>query len=237
MGRRTDWGTVLLLCLGPLWAGAQEETLNPYLRAAEHLYAHLEFEGALEQLAKAHAHSAGLADDIAIALYEGVINFEMSRTAAANVCFDTALYLNVEVQLPPQVPPKVKVAFESERERIRRELARAKPEPLPAPPPAPVRQKPPPAENPWLLPAAGAVVAAVGSGLLVAGHQDYLRLTAAPPLSPSDARGIASRGANLELAGNIALGVGLGAVAVGLGLRLLHVSLRPDGLAIAGEFP
>lgn len=104
-------------------AFAQGDEVQRYLTAAARLYENLEYERALEQLARAKRYGEGVEDDVAIALYEGIILADMGRKEEATAAFKTGLLLKPDVKLPVKVSPKVARDFEAMRAEVRKELA------------------------------------------------------------------------------------------------------------------
>ena len=123
-----------LLVSAPAWA----QSHNTYLDAGVRLYNDLEYEVALDQLKKAVGDSP--AQDIQIALYRGMVRFELSLLAEAEMDFKVALALDQEAKLPGHVSPKMSALFEKSRAEIARSRP-ARPTPVlaaPAPTPIPV---------------------------------------------------------------------------------------------------
>ncbi len=114
---------IALVLASPLSAFADSGALQRYLTAAERLYENLEYERALEQLGRAKSLPRELNDDVAIALYEGIILADMGKKDESSAAFRTALLLNPEATLPVKVSPKVEQDFEQLRLRVRKELA------------------------------------------------------------------------------------------------------------------
>jgi len=114
---------IVLALLSGHWSWAEGSTVQRYLTAAARLYENLEYERALEQLARAKSHPRDLADDVAIALYEGIILADMGRKEDASAAFRTALLLKPDAALPVKVSPKVEQDFEKLRSDVRAELA------------------------------------------------------------------------------------------------------------------
>jgi tetratricopeptide (TPR) repeat protein len=113
---------VVLLLAGVAY-GQDPQAVQKYLFAASRLYQTLEYERALEQLKRARAASSGVADDAAIARYEGVVLFDMGKRDDALAAFREALYLEPDATLPLKVSPKISEAFEAARVKVKRELA------------------------------------------------------------------------------------------------------------------
>jgi tetratricopeptide (TPR) repeat protein len=103
-----------------------------YIKAAERLYEALEYERALEQLAQARRLPRSLAEDVRIALFEGLILSDMGRRGDARVSFKTGLLLDPDARLPVRAAPKVEREFEEIRDQVRKELGLP---PRPPPPP------------------------------------------------------------------------------------------------------
>jgi tetratricopeptide (TPR) repeat protein len=114
-----------LLVLGTVPAAAQAtgDEVQRYLNAAARLYENLDYERALEQLARAKRYGRGVDDDVLIALYEGVILADLGRKEDALSAFRTGLLLRPDAKLPVKVSPKVAKDFELVRGEVQRELA------------------------------------------------------------------------------------------------------------------
>jgi tetratricopeptide (TPR) repeat protein len=104
-------------------ARAESNEVGRYITAAAQLYESLEYERALEQLERAKNFPRTVENDVAIALYEGIILEELGRKDQALTAFKTGLLLRPEVGLPVRVSPKVKLDFEGVRAEVRKELA------------------------------------------------------------------------------------------------------------------
>lgn len=114
---------LLVVLLSGVAFGQDQQAVQKYLFAASRLYQTLEYERAIEQLKRARAASAGVADDAAIARYEGVVLFDMGKRDDALAAFREALYLEPDAALPLKVSPKISEAFEAARVKVKRELA------------------------------------------------------------------------------------------------------------------
>ncbi|WP_199738866.1 tetratricopeptide repeat protein [Corallococcus sp. CA054B] len=108
-------------------SGARAEEPGPFqthVGAARQLYDELEYERALAELSRARRHSSGDADDVLLALYEGVILADLGRTESSGAAFRVALLLQPGAELPLKVSPKVEQRFEAVRQQALRELAK-----------------------------------------------------------------------------------------------------------------
>ena len=114
---------LLVVLLSGVAFGQDQQAVQKYLFAASRLYQTLEYERAIEQLKRARAASSGVADDAAIARYEGVVLFDMGKRDDALAAFREALYLEPDAALPLKVSPKISEAFEAARVKVKRELA------------------------------------------------------------------------------------------------------------------
>ncbi|MDX2010225.1 MAG: hypothetical protein SFW67_08550 [Myxococcaceae bacterium] len=114
----------LFLALWPALSPAQSSELaQRYLLGASRLYENLEYERALEQLTRARQASGGIDDDVTIALYEGVLQFELGREDVAKAAWREGLYLKPDAPLPVKVSPKIAKAFEALRVAVKAEVA------------------------------------------------------------------------------------------------------------------
>jgi len=114
---------VALFLLVPRAVTAQTDDVQRYLTAAARLYESLEYERALEQLDRAKKLSRGVDDDIAVALYEGVIRADLGQKDESVAAFKTGLFLKSDAKLPVKVSPKVEATFEAVRADVKKELA------------------------------------------------------------------------------------------------------------------
>lgn len=132
-----------------------------YLNSAIRLYQSLDYEKAVEQLrlAKQLPHSAD--DDVTLALYEGILLFELGQPGGGE-SFRTALSLSPDAQLPEKVAPQIRAAFDAERARMKK----AKPlrQPEPSAPAATTQGSAGPGRAWWALAPLVVGVAAVGTG-------------------------------------------------------------------------
>lgn len=133
-----------------------------YLQAAKQLYAEVEYEAALDQLA--HARKApGItpSEMVDVDIYSGLIQCDLGNWDAGRSAFRTALALNPDAELPKGVSPKIKVEWkllqkQAAKHRPKRaptEVATPAPEVKPAPAP---EVKPQPTPEPALPPALAA---------------------------------------------------------------------------------
>jgi tetratricopeptide (TPR) repeat protein len=122
------------LLLQPLPAQAQSHPkMRGYLLSVSNLYSALEYEKALEQIARAKRFARTEEDDVVLSLYEGLILADMNRWDESTAAFKAALFVNPDAKLPVKVSPKVESRFESVRQQVRQELANAPPSVVDAP--------------------------------------------------------------------------------------------------------
>lgn len=117
----------LLLVGGPLGSAYAASDFERYLTEATRLYDDLEYEKALEQLARAREVARGAEEEVTVTLYEGILFAEFNKWEQARASFLTALLLNPEAKLPVRVSPKLNREFEAQRERARQVLAKRAP--------------------------------------------------------------------------------------------------------------
>jgi tetratricopeptide (TPR) repeat protein len=148
-------GLLALLLLPPLPARAESDPdVQGYLLSVNRLYEDLEYERALDQLARARRFARSVEDDVALSLYEGVILADMGRWEEASAAFKSALFLRPEAKLPVKVSPKVAQHFEGVRRAVQKERAASAakqaqaPAPAQAPRPEAPRSDVPRAESP-----------------------------------------------------------------------------------------
>lgn len=160
--RHGHLAAALGLWLYALAAPAAGNDIRRYILAASHLYESLDYDAALEQLARAKALGPRADEEAEIALYEGIIYADMSgHRDQSQAAFRAALLLRPDARLPVKVSPKVERDFEQLRKQVAQELAKAKRSSRPPPPPAsdrPVAAAPPP--TPSLVPDAPPTLAA-----------------------------------------------------------------------------
>ncbi|WP_309891541.1 tetratricopeptide repeat protein [Archangium sp.] len=141
-GNRFHTSTVmvvgLLLVLAPLWRAHGQDHAARYITAGERLYESLEYERALAQFAQARRLPRTLAEDVRIALFDGLILSDMGMHDEARAAFKTALLLEPEAQLPVSTTPRVELEFEGIRKKVREELAARRQVPAQEPPRTPV---------------------------------------------------------------------------------------------------
>jgi hypothetical protein len=106
-------------------APVRKGSFRTYFIAATRLYEKLEYERALEQLARAKELARGEEEDVRVALYEGIILADLGRREEAQAAMRTALYLQPDAKLPVKVSPKVEADFEELRAVVWRELTAA----------------------------------------------------------------------------------------------------------------
>jgi tetratricopeptide (TPR) repeat protein len=114
---------IALLTGAPSFAECKKDEFNRYLAAAVRLYEALEYERALDQLAKAKESSCGTDDDALLGMYEGTIRSDLGQSEQAKVAFKEALLLRPDAEVPLKVSPKVKKQIEALRAEAKKELA------------------------------------------------------------------------------------------------------------------
>ncbi|WP_223645363.1 hypothetical protein [Corallococcus sp. EGB] len=118
-------GLFLWLCLLP---GFARGDVSPGVRGCAEsislLFEDLEYERALDQVARCKEASNGLEDEVVLSLYQGVILAELSgRLRDAEAAFKAALRMNPDAKLPLTVSPKVRRHFEAVHKGVLREVA------------------------------------------------------------------------------------------------------------------
>src|SRR4051812_14637293 len=100
---------VLLLTLCGTAASAAEHPSAAYLRAARNLFQHLEYEGALEQLALAKeiAPAGNVKRQAEVHLWRGIVLLHLGRDDDARTALVTALSLLPSLELPAEAPPRL----------------------------------------------------------------------------------------------------------------------------------
>ena len=151
------------LVLRPVVSFADDSDVQRQISSAVSLYDDLEYERALEQLAKARPLAVTRDDQVALFLLEGIILADLGRPDPAGAAFRAALALDPDARLPMQVSPKVVRDFEGLREDARK--SRVEDPPPDYLPRKELAEKPPssgPRVVPWVL--GGVAVAAAGTG-------------------------------------------------------------------------
>ncbi|HEY0097037.1 MAG TPA: tetratricopeptide repeat protein, partial [Archangium sp.] len=95
-------------------------------------YQNFEYERALEQFSRAKALAQGVEQEVAVALYQGIVQAELGEREQSLAAFRTGLYLKPDAALPVKVSPKVARDFEDVRQSVLRDLgtpAESTPEP------------------------------------------------------------------------------------------------------------
>jgi tetratricopeptide (TPR) repeat protein len=112
---KNPWGLVCLIL--PVIGLAQPtfDTWRSHIDEARRLYANLEYERALEQLALAQSSSRADQGTLTILLYKGIILSDMGRPEEAFAAFQAALQLRPDAQLPMMVSPKIQRLFDHMR--------------------------------------------------------------------------------------------------------------------------
>ncbi|WP_093517257.1 hypothetical protein [Stigmatella erecta] len=128
----------------PRVAQAQDDFQRSLL-AAEQLYERGEKERALAQLQRVRELARGLAQEVAVALREGIILADLDQRAKAQTAFREGLLLDPEARLPLRVSPTLERDFEEVRAQVRKELGSGERPALPRvksqeSPPAPLVQ-------------------------------------------------------------------------------------------------
>jgi len=138
-------------------APARRGDFQSALSAAIRLYEGLEYEQALAQLARARALAQGIEQEVAVTLYQGIVQAELGQRVQSLSSFRTGLYLQPDAKLPAQVSPKVARDFEEVRQDVLRDLGITPQEPVsaedrPVQPPGLVAQVEPPPPAPAYVP-------------------------------------------------------------------------------------
>jgi hypothetical protein len=118
-------GLSALVVLSAPMALAQSPEVQRYLGAVRSLYESLEYEKALQQLARAREISRSADGDAAIGVWEGVIRSELGQIREGEAAMRTALSLDPSIGLPVEVSPKLSGRFEELRAEVRRQLGPA----------------------------------------------------------------------------------------------------------------
>ena len=200
----------LALVCAPATSFAADSPVQQYLSSANMLYAHLEYERALEQVRRARGASPAPAEAVSICLLEGALLFELGDADGARGAFLEALSLDPKASLPWKVSPKLSASFEGARV----ELGKRKP----------ASHAPPVVTRSEGLPATriGAIVGFVGAAAAAAGgvacvveaKQRYDSLDKGTA-RPADAAGARDSGKQLQVAAGVLLGASAAMLATG----------------------
>ncbi len=215
----------------------QANELQTYLQAALRLYESLDYEQALEKLARAKGYVRDLEDDALLSFHEGIILSELNRWEQAKAAFRAGLLLKPEARLPLKVSPKVEKEFEVVRAEVQRELA------------AQQARQGPEARRPSLEPTVSTPgltatsmsrprvlsYALMGGGVAMTGAGVYLGLSSLSfnarkrEMTIDEAVGARATAGTQLTVGSVLLGAGL--AALGTGTVLLHLSEGGTGTA------
>jgi hypothetical protein len=181
----------LFLVAVPSAHAADASEVRNYLISIRRLFEDLEYERALSQIQLAQRLPREPEEEVALALYEGIIQYELSRQEESTAAFKAALLLRPDAKLPVQVSPKLEQFFEAVRQKVKRERAplltqreaetpKAEPAPRPSPSLSPAPELvPEPVSTPSSTPASDteprqesvrsyALFPAIAGGVLVA---------------------------------------------------------------------
>ena len=108
---------------GPGSQGASRKgNFQSAFSTAVRLYESLEYEQALEHLSRAKALAQDTEQEVAVALYQGIVHAELGERVRSLAAFRTGLYLNPDAKLPVKVSPKVERDFEEVRQSVQSDL-------------------------------------------------------------------------------------------------------------------
>ena len=115
---------LLLLLVGPSIARAESSAeAQAYLLSIQREFEELEYERALKQIHLARQGPRKEEDEVALSLYEGIIQCDLGKQDQGLAAFRSALALRPDAKLPVQVSPKIEQLFESVRQQVKLELA------------------------------------------------------------------------------------------------------------------
>jgi tetratricopeptide (TPR) repeat protein len=103
-------------------APARRGNFQSSFSTAVRLYENLEYEQALEHLSRAKALAQDTEQEVAVALYQGIVHAELGERVRSLAAFRTGLYLNPDAKLPVKVSPKVERDFEEVRQSVLNDL-------------------------------------------------------------------------------------------------------------------
>ncbi len=115
---------VLLLSVPSVAHSESPSEVKTYLVAIQRLFEDLEYERALRQIHLAQQVPRGTDEEVTLAIYEGIIQYELGKQEEGIAAFKSALLLRPDAKVPVQVAPKVSDLFESVRQQVKSQLAR-----------------------------------------------------------------------------------------------------------------
>jgi len=125
--RISRMSVLLILLCQP--ASASERSKNPHYQKALRLYDSFEYEAALVVLENAARWSSGdHAEQISIALLEGILAFELQQPVRGRSAFRKALALDPAAKLKFSVSPKITTMFEEVRTEVLASAVPARPQ-------------------------------------------------------------------------------------------------------------
>ncbi|WNG28555.1 hypothetical protein F0U62_34555 [Cystobacter fuscus] len=124
----------VLLVLSAPWSAswaATKERDNPYIAKATQLREKFKYNDALQLLEKAAKWPSNTPEQVVtISLLEGVLRYETAqRPELAEQCFERALTISPDAQIPLDVSPKITDQLEKVRARVKASLAAKSPPP------------------------------------------------------------------------------------------------------------
>lgn len=115
---------------------------NPYLAQAKVFFQGGDYKQCVKRIEQARKWESSPEEQVDVAIYGGVCNFQLRKTKQAEEDFARALKLDPTAKLPPLTSPKAAAVFESLRPK--EPIAAASQPPPPPPLQSPPSQPPPP---------------------------------------------------------------------------------------------
>lgn len=218
-------------------AAAPADRPNPYLVQAKVFYQGLEYEKCTERLNQAVRFEQTPAEEVEIALYQGLCAFNLGNEASAKERFRAALEKDPRVQLPPFTSPKIVSLFETLRPRPadlpsqERGTVQGSSEPD-TPPMATTRDRAGQGSSrviPWVLGGVALAAVAVGGGFGLSARDNERRANFAR--FQSDAIAFGARARDAATVANASFGVAAVAAAGAMATYFLFSREQPKELA------
>ena len=111
---------------------------NPYLAQAKVFFQGGDYKQCLKRIEQAQKWDSSLEEQVDVAVYSGLCNFQLRKTKEAEADWKLALSLDAQAKLPPLTSPKAVALFEAQRPKSE----------APPPPPVVADEKPPPPPPP-----------------------------------------------------------------------------------------
>jgi tetratricopeptide (TPR) repeat protein len=118
---------------------------NPYLAQAKVFFQGGDYKQCLKRIEQAQKWDSSVEEQVDVAIYSGLCNFQLRKTKEAETDFKLALQLDAKASLPPLTSPKAAALFEAQRPKApqsEEKAAAVVEDPVPAAPPPPPSSEP-----------------------------------------------------------------------------------------------